>query len=351
MYVDHAWPALSGAVTSPAQDPWQGLVDGATEAARDLPVGALALARSWGPRLPLPGRSQTARLWQALAAVAAVDLSVARAFEPHLDARAILAEAGRPAPPNRTWGVFAAEGAETRLVATERPGRVWTLSGTKPWCSLAGYLTHALVTAWVGPDERGLFEVNLGDRGVEVVPGTWHARGLTSITSGPVHMRDVPANPVGGPGWYLRRDGFAWGGLGVAAVWYGGAVGVARRLAEATTARTPDQLALTHLGAVDARLHAARTALSEAAADVDAGRATGRDGQLLALRVRQVVADAAEAVLVEAGHAMGPAPLASEPLYAARVADLTLYLRQHHAERDAAALGELLLDQATDGRS
>ena len=39
------------------------------------------------------------------------------------------------------------------------------------------------------------------------------------------------------------------------------------------------------------------------------------------------------------GHALGPAPLAFDADHAARVADLEIYLRQHHAERDVAALG------------
>ena len=80
-------------------------------------------------------------------------------------------------------------------------------------------------------------------------------------------------------------------------------------------------------------------ALRDAAAAVDAGAADGAAGALLALRVRQVVADAAETVLGTVEHALGPGPLALEPDHAARVADLRLYLRQHHAERDTAALG------------
>ena len=40
-----------------------------------------------------------------------------------------------------------------------------------------------------------------------------------------------------------------------------------------------------------------------------------------------------------------------DPVHAARVADLTLYLRQHHAERDLAALGRLVTPatRARDG--
>jgi len=79
---------------------------------------------------------------------------------------------------------------------------------------------------------------------------------------------------------------------------------------------------------------------------VDCGVANGRAGQLLSLRVRGVVADAVEAVQRAAAHALGPAPLAFDPEFAARVADLGLYLRQHHGERDLAALGSALVESA-----
>src|SRR6478672_11679546 len=220
------------------------VAEAAREAAKTLPTGALDLARSWGRQLPLPGRGSTTELWEALATLGASDLSVARVTEPHVDALAILAEAGQPAPAeDTTWGVFAAEGPGARLEAREH-GEGWRLDGLKPWCSLAGELTHALVTAWVDDSRRGLFAVDLRHPGVSPLEDGWHARGLRAVTSGPVRFVDVPAGAVGGPGWYLRRDGFAWGGMGVAAVWYGGAVGVARRLLQAARERTPDQVAL-----------------------------------------------------------------------------------------------------------
>ena len=51
---------------------------------------------------------------------------------------------------------------------------------------------------------------------------------------------------------------------------------------------------------------------------------------------------AAEEVLRRADHGLGPGPLATDEAHARRVADLHLYLRQWHAERDHAALGGLL---------
>ncbi len=149
------------------------------------------------------------------------------------------------------------------------------------------------------------------------------------------------------PGPARERPGFAWGAIGVAAVWFGGAVGVARRVLEASLVREPDQVALMHLGALDAELHAARCTLERAAVDLDAGALTGAAGWRAALRVRDVVAAAAEDVLLRAAHCLGPGPLATDEEHARRVADLELYLRQWHAERDQAALGHELL-QAGD---
>lgn len=132
----------------------------------------------------------------------------------------------------------------------------------------------------------------------------------------------------------------------MAACWFGGAAGVARPLLDSPR---DDLLTERSRGAVDLHLRTARLALDAAAADVDAGRAAGPAGELLAARTRSIVAAAAEAVLTEVGHALGPAPLTFDAAHAARVADLTVYLRQHHADRDVAAVGQLLRDAAPDG--
>ena len=299
---------------------------------RSIEAG-LVLARDLGRRSDGPGEGTTTDLWETLATLASADLGGARVVEPHLDAVAILRQAGNPVP-DGVWGVFAAEGGGDPLVATVGDDG-FRLSGTKPWCSLADRLDGALVTAATADGERGLYAVSLRDPGVEIVAGAWHARGLSELPSGPVRFSAVPATPVGEPGWYLSRPGFEWGGIGVAACWFGGAVGVARAVHAAAVAK-PNPFLLMHLGAIDRGLEDARRALAEAAALVDA-RAGG--DRILAKRVRATVASVAEDVIARAGHALGPAPLALDAEHAKRVADLTLYLRQHHAERDLESLG------------
>jgi hypothetical protein len=269
----------------------------------------------------------TAReLWELLATLAAHDLAVARAIEPHLDALGILRQAGFASRAG-SWGVFAAEGGDDPLQFSDG-----TISGMKPWCSLAGSLDNALVTAQLPGGERALFVVDLHDAGVEVLEGTWKARGLVEIPSGPVRFSAVPAAQVGAPGWYLERPGFAWGGVAVAACWYGGAVAVARAVLDAK----PSPFTAMHLGAIDIALGSARRALLEASA-------LSGDPRVSAKRVRGTVAAACEQVIWRAGHALGPAPLALDEQHAKRVADLQLYIRQHHAEKDDASLGEALM--------
>jgi alkylation response protein AidB-like acyl-CoA dehydrogenase len=307
---------------------------------------ALELAIQLGQADLVPGGGRTRELFETLATIAAHDLGAARAIEPHLDAIAILAQAGLDARelggPNATWGVFAAEG-RAPLTATGGPDS-WVLSGTKQWCSLADRLRSALITATLDDGQRALFAVNLRHPGITIEPDAWRARGLAEIPSGPVSFSNVSAVRVGVPGWYLERSGFAWGGVSVAACWFGGAVGLARKLFAAIESRSePDAIALMHLGAVDAQLQSARRALDEAARMIDGGEATSVVGNLLAKRVRATVVRAAEETITRVGHCLGPAPLAQSDEHAKRVADLDLYIKQHHAEKDDASLGSALL--------
>ena len=311
-------------------------------------TAAIELAVDLATSVPLPGSGKTTALWSALATIAAADVSVARVVEPHLDALAILGQLPGAADigvvgadAESAWGVFAAEGAGLRVAATSRDGS-WVLDGVKPWCSLAGRLSHALVTAHTRGGRR-LFAIDLAHDGVRVMHGEWFARGLSEVESGSIELSAVPAVPIGDDGWYLSRPGFAWGGIGVAAVWWGAAVGIARTLDESVRARDPDQIALMHIGAIDAQIEIGRLALAAAAASVDRDDPDRGETRILAQRTRSIVAGAAEDILRRCAHAMGPAPLARDARHAGRVADLELYLRQDHAERDEAELGRALL--------
>ena len=198
----------------------------------------------------------------------------------------------------------------------------------------------------VAPDGSRLFTVST--ESLAPVPGSWPATGMAASDTLDVEFTDVPAEPVGGPGGYTSRPGFAHGGAGVAACWYGGAREVGQTLLAAAAERDVGPHALAHLGAVDIALRTARSALDAAAAEIDADPDDLRDGgRLRALRVRALVESVATEVMHRAGRALGAGPLGHDEAHSRRVADLTVYLRQHHAERDLAALGVLVAERGT----
>lgn len=291
--------------------------------------------------LPLPGGGHTRERLDALAAIARDDLSVGRLAEAHTDALAILAELGAPAPrPGQRWGVWAAEPPDP-VVTAQPNGEGWVLDGVKPWCSGAHWCTHALLTVRHG-DERVLVAAALDPATTTPVEDTWPAVGMAGSDSGQVRFTATTATTVGAPGAYLTRPGFWHGAIGVAACWYGGAGGVADTLLAVARSGRADEHALAHLGAVDAALHAAHTTLAEAARQMDAGGG----GRSVASRVRAVVEATCTQVLDRVGRATGAGPLGGDAAHARRVADLTVYLRQSHAERDLAELGRALADGA-----
>jgi alkylation response protein AidB-like acyl-CoA dehydrogenase len=304
--------------------------------------------------LPFPGHGRTAERWAALASLAERDLSLARLCEGHVDALAILNELGGTPTPGR-WAVWAAEPPGTTLKATPKPvsndsersesleTMNWVLTGVKHYCSGARTCTHALVTAPI-PGGKGLF-ITATDT-TTPLPGSWPATGMAGSDSLDVRFDDTPATLLGAAGDYTNRPGFQHGGVGVAACWYGGARGVARELLRACRARDRGPHAIAHLGAVDLALTTAWAALTRAADEIDDDPEDHKGGgRARALRVRALVEQAATEVMERVGRALGAGPLCHDEAHGRRVADLTVYLRQHHAEADLAALGTLVAEQ------
>jgi hypothetical protein len=363
-----------------------------TDAPHSRGAALEALAARGLDRLPLPGRGRTVERWSALAAVAACDLSLVKLYEGHTDALAILAElrAFELAAPGQRWGVFAAEPPNRKVTAVPdrndarenvpdsrrddardhardgayegargdaatndpdgpsharshagiRAGRDTSLrlEGVKPWCSGAALLTHALVTAW-RYGEPVLAAVELAQPSVHVSDGGWNAIGMAATGTSEVCFDGALAVQIGAAGAYLARPGFWHGGAGIAACWYGCAVELAAAL-RAQVVRREEPHACAHLGAADAQLAAAGALLRETAAWID--RAPRADAMRRAMRVRLAVEEAASAVLAHVTRALGAGPLCTDLRFARAAADLPVFLRQSHAERDAAALGEAL---------
>nr|WP_245782208.1 acyl-CoA dehydrogenase family protein [Actinokineospora terrae] len=268
--------------------------------------------------------------WAALAALGRTDLALARVAEGHVDAVAILAEAGRGVAPGALYGVWASRsgGASVRLV----DGRV---SGTMRYCSGAGGIDRALVVAG-----DSLVEVDLADPAVVPDRASWQAIGMDASASADVRFEGVAGTVVGSPGWYASRAGFLVGGGGVAAVWLGGAAGVLDDVLDLLAEREPDEHQLAHVGALHAAVEGAAGYLERVAHSIDDGDV--RPVQLATCRT--VAERAAWETLDRVPRVVGPTPLSRDRVFAQRLVDLQLYVRQHHAERDLAALGRAVLE-------
>ena len=284
---------------------------------------------------PLPGGGRTAGRFEQLRTVGRHDLSLARLAEGHADAIAILAEARMAPPRGARLGVWAA-GPIGDLRASRESGR-WRLDGRRRWCSGAPVLTHALVRAESDDGDR-LFLVALHASGAEPVEGTWPAVGMAGSQTLDVSFDAVEVDAeVGDAGFYLLRRGFWIGAVGVAAVWLGGTEAVAETLARRAGA---DPHRLAHLGAVTARLFALDSLMARAACLIDTTTDPASWERLARIVRAETEAGAAE-VLDRTGRATGADPLAHDAEHAQRVADLTVYLRQSHAEADLEALGRI----------
>jgi hypothetical protein len=316
------------------------------------PADQLALLVAQGAdRLPLPGHGHTLQRWRALAEVAAHSLSLAKLYEGHTDALAILSELQADlATEGLRWAVWCAEPPGERVQATPtaphaaaHAGMAVQLSGHKPWCSGARAVDRALVSGWLADGRRCLIAVTMDQPGIRRDDSHWQAVGMAASASADVHFDGATGVLVGEPGQYLSRPGFHHGGAGVAACWHGAAARIASHLQQAVGQRE-DPHRQAHLGALDVALAGAAGLLRDAAARI---AATPSDPSLLAgRRARLAVEAAAEEVLRRVPRAIGPGPLCKNRGLAQLMADLPVFIRQSHAERDQAALGRLLAEKA-----
>ncbi|MBC7682846.1 MAG: acyl-CoA dehydrogenase, partial [Ferruginibacter sp.] len=222
--------------------------------------------------------------------------------------------------------------------------------GFKAWCSGAATASHGLLTAWY-PDGSGpqLVQVEMRQPGVFVFDQHWCAVGMHASASLDISFRRARGSLIGCVGDYLARPGFWQGGAGIAACWFGGSLAIASALRESvcqsgSSAAHPFRLAA--LGKVDLALQSTAALLRQAAQFID--EEPLRDASLVALRVRQSAEQTARYVLDQVLQALGATPLCKDRYFARMAADLPVFIRQSHAERDFAAMGERLCKQQGD---
>jgi alkylation response protein AidB-like acyl-CoA dehydrogenase len=296
--------------------------------------------------LPLPGDGETWALFDSLAKWAAQDLSLGRLVEGHSDAMGILAEAGRKAVrAGASYGVWAAR-SRTGGTTAHLEADGWHLTGQKAFCSGSGLIERALVTADT-PDGYRLFDIEVAQQVTSSHRDSWQAVGMADSLSETLEFGG-PAIPLdrvlGAPGFYLDRPGFWFGAVGVAACWYGGAVGLVENVLGSVDPTSSDLVA-AEVGYAVAHVEAMRHVLENAAGEIDAdpGDEHGR-ARVRALVVRHTVHEGARRVLDHVASATGARPFCHDRVQAQRAADLFVYLAQHHGPQDAAVLGRAALE-------
>jgi alkylation response protein AidB-like acyl-CoA dehydrogenase len=212
----------------------------------------------------------------------------------------------------------------------------------KPWCSLGGRLTDALVTGTTDAGARQLFRVDLTQSSVTVEPALWVSRGLADVESGPLRFDRAEAVPVGEPGWYLSRPGFRWGAVGVAAAWLGGCTPLFEAMLTRARQEAASPLVVARVGSLFRALDSARILLDHAATVIDQATAAGTVDEdvaaVIAHSVRGAAADAATATLSAAQDLLGPAVFGFDESLARRAVDLQMYISQYHRGPDDVSL-------------
>ncbi len=283
--------------------------------------------------LPPPGSGKSAERHRRIFAVGREDLTLAKLAEAHWDAVAILREAGREPATGARYAVWASEipGRELQLTHSAEGSVV---SGTKEFCSGAGLVDRALLT--VGSHGSCMVEVDLRTmpERIEIDGSGWQVDAFRMTHTSALTFRDYPVIAVGEANWYVERPGFWQGACGPAAAWAGGAAGL---VDFAMTTRRDDAHTMAHLGAMQANVWATECLLQAVGAEFD--REPKATAMVRALQVRHLVEQACTDTLRRFARCLGPAPLAKNADIARRYAELDLFLRQSHAERDLEALG------------
>jgi alkylation response protein AidB-like acyl-CoA dehydrogenase len=285
--------------------------------------------------VPSPGQGRTAMRHRILAELGRADLSMARLGAAHIDALAILYEGGREPLEGVMYGVWAGDDPQSKLHARRTDGD-WSVTGVKPFCSGARFVSAALVTAH---NEQGplLFEVQLSTRGIRVERASGSNPAMADPLTSPVSFDRVmlsEASLVGGPDWYRNRPGYWHGAIGMAACWAGGAkslVDAARQL----HLKNPHSRA--HMTALDASAWSMTSILDQAGREIDAdpsdrhGRARRR-----ALMVRHLIAKNCAEVLDRFERAAGSQLLASDEHVARQHTALSVFIRQCQGQCESA---------------
>ncbi len=290
--------------------------------------------------VPLIGRERESL---ALREMGYRDLALGRLYEGHVNALQLIALLGTPAQraaydrdvaAGKLFGVWNTQAADGVVVETR--GERSVLSGRKTFCSGAGRVARAMITARTASDRLQLYVIDMEREATTIDTSFWKPSGMVASESYAVDFTGIALGPddrLGAEGAYERPPWFIGGAHRFLAVQTGGverlAAEFARFVAKQNRADDPFTLARVGASAVAAGTAVAWTrTCAEAWAEHDAGKRSSVE--LLAsvdaarIAIERAALDAAETIErgVSARGLLEPWP------FGRLLADLRMYLRQ-----------------------
>ena len=285
--------------------------------------------------------------WQGLAdtleCIGAVDLSLARLLEGHVNVLQLVHLYGSAAQQERVadlalsgelLGIWGAD--DTPPVTLVCEGAVWRMSGAKRYASGVGVVHSALIPVFTGPAPLlPLVEVRTADR---MNLSGWNHGGMERSLSGRYSFEGVSlsgAELVGNPGDYRREPHFVGGIWRCAAAQLGAITAIVAIMRSTLEERGHDAhpLQKQRLGRAAMQARTARLWVHDAAARVEAAASSRnadaiKEATALAAYARLVTEESALAVIELAQRAIGLSGFHRTHPLSIRAADLAVYLRQ-----------------------
>ena len=206
------------------------------------------------------------------------------------------------------------------------------LDGGKQFCSGAGHVTRAVVTAEDGVGQTRLAYTSLAE-GVVASPLPGGLAGMRAAATGQVRFHNAPATPFGAPGDYLREPDFSCGAWRTSAVTLGGLQALVEELRRQLVARgrqdDPHQQA--RVGETLIAVETARLWMAAAAAQAESMDA-GADAITYVGLARLAVERACLDTMELAQRSLGVAALLRSNPVERLCRDLATYLRQPAAD-------------------
>ncbi len=303
--------------------------------------------------------------WQALAdileGIGAVDLSLARLLEGHVNVLQLVHLYGSPTQQERVadlalsgelLGIWGADDAPPVTLVCE--GAIWRMSGAKRYASGVGVVHTALVPVFTGPAPLlPLVEVRQPER---MDLSGWDHGGMARSLSGRYSFDGTSLTGddlVGNPGDYRREPHFVGGIWRCAAAQVGAIKAVVTIMRDTLAERAHDAhpLQKQRLGRAAIQARTARLWVHDAAGRVEAAASSKdaeaiREATALAAYARLVTEEAGLAVIETAQKAIGLSGFHRAHPLSIRAADLAVYLRQANPDavllEHAAAVSESL---------